>query len=136
MNRLVVVESGCLIVRSKVVLRRIRSCRLLSPRVLDWDVGSNCVIHWFCSTCAGGSCDSNVPSCDMCNTQLRGDLSSFLLLIPFAYTLLVECILLGAWLRGLFLHFQRHVPWFVLPMYPLHSGRSAYVGVSTLLGGK
>src|SRR6266702_6313666 len=105
-NWLAVVESGCLIVRSKAVLRRLRSCRLLLLRVLDLGVGSNCVIRWVYSTCAGGNCDSNAPFCDMCSTQLLGDLSSFLLLVPSAYILPVEYILLGAWLRGSFLRFQ------------------------------
>src|SRR6266702_2397682 len=103
MNRLVVVEFECLIVRLKVVLRRICFCHLLLLRVLNWDVGSNCVTRWAYSMYAGGNCDSNVPFYGMCNTQLHGDLSFFLLLVPFACTLLVECILLGAWLRGSFL---------------------------------
>ncbi len=44
-NQPVVVGFEYLIVRSKVVLRHIYSCRLLSPHVLDWDVESNFVIR-------------------------------------------------------------------------------------------
>src|SRR6266702_1624461 len=97
---------------------------------------SNFVIRWVCSTYAGDNCDSNVPFYGMCSTQLRGDLSSFLLLVPFACILPVECTLLGAWLRGSFLHFLRRVLSFVLPMYPLRLGRSTFVEVSTLLDGR
>ncbi|SRR6266702_4518570 len=133
MNRLVVVRSECLIVRLKAVLRCIYSCHLLLLRVLDWGVESSFAIRWVCSTYAEGSCDSGVLFCGMYSTQLRGDLSSFLLLIPAAYILLVEYTLLLAWLQDSFLRFQRHVLLFVLPMCPWRSGRSTSVRVSILL---
>src|SRR6266702_4986643 len=77
------------------------------------------MIHWVCFMYAEGNCDSNVPFCGMCSTQLRGDLSFSLLLVPFACILLVEYTLLGAWLQGSFLCFQRRVLLFVLLKYPL-----------------
>src|SRR6266702_3124247 len=99
MNRLVAVGSEWLIVPQLVVLRRLRmrSCRLLLLLVLGSGVGSNCAASHCClvgSTCAGGSCDSDVPFCDMCSTQLRVDLSSFLLLVLFACILPWVLILL------------------------------------------
>jgi len=101
MNQLVAAGSEWLIaLRLVVPLRlRMRSCRPLLLLVLDLDVGSNCAAFRCClvgSTCAGGSCDSDVPFCDMCNTQLRVSLSSFLLLVLFAYILLWVRILLVA----------------------------------------
>src|SRR6266702_2436511 len=101
MNRLVAVGFEYLIAQLRVVLRHIYFCHLLLPHVLDWDVESNFVIHVACSTCAGGNCDLDVTFCGMCNTQLRGYLSSFLLLVSVACIPLVGCTFLGAWLRGL-----------------------------------
>src|SRR6266702_5964692 len=97
---------------------------------------SNYAIRWVCSTYAGDNCDSDVPFCGMCNTQLCGDLSSFLPLVLFACTLLVECTLLEAWLQGSFLRFRQHVLLFALLMYPLRLGRSTFVNASILLDGK
>src|SRR6266702_859920 len=136
MNWPVVAGSEYLIARSKAVLRRIYSCRLLLLRVLDWGVESSFVIRWLCSTYAEDNCDSDVPFCDMCITQLREDLLSFLLLVPVACILPVEYTLLRAWLQGSSLRFRRRVPLFVLPMCPWHSGRSTFVGVSTPLDRK
>ncbi len=42
----------------------------------------------------------------MCNTQLRGDLSLFLLLVLVAYILLMGRTFLGAWLQGSPLRFR------------------------------
>src|SRR6266702_5600813 len=96
----VVVGFEYLVVQPKVVPRHRHFGRPLQPRVLDWDANSSCVIRWVCSTYAEGSCDSGVPFCDRCNTQLRVGLLSFLLLVLFAYILLGECILLEAWVQG------------------------------------
>src|SRR6266702_1657954 len=94
------------------------------------------MIRWVCSTCAEGNCDSNVPSCDRCSTQLHVGLSFFLLLVLIAYILLAEYILHRVWLRGSFLHFLLHVLLFVLLMYPLHLGQSAFAWVAILLDEK
>ncbi len=99
-------------------------------------MGSNYTIRWVCSMYAEDNCNSDAPFCGMCNTQLRRDLSSFLLLVPFACILLMECTLLEAWLQGSFLRSRRHVLLFVLPMYPLRLGRSTFVEASILLDGK
>ncbi len=98
MSQLVVGESWCLIVRSLVALRRIRFYRRQLLLVLDWDVGSSCIDRCclIYSTYAGDSCDSSVPSCDTCNTQLRVDLLFFLLRALFAYILLWAHTLLEA----------------------------------------
>src|SRR6266702_4319937 len=91
MNQLVAVGFKCLIALRSVVLLHPRMCfcRPLLLLVPCLDVGSSCVAsHCLIdSTCAGGSCDSDVPSCDMCSTQLRVGLSSSLLLDLFAYIL-------------------------------------------------
>jgi len=86
MSWLVVVEFECLITELSVVLHHIYFDRLPLLLVLDWDARSSCVIHCYrvYSMCAGGSCGSDVPFCDRCNTQLRISLLSFLLLVPFA----------------------------------------------------
>ncbi len=73
MSRLVVGEFGYLFVPPLIVLRHICFCHRLLLLVLDWDVGSNCIGR-YCSTCstyAGDNCNSDVPFCGMCNTQLR-----------------------------------------------------------------
>ncbi len=93
MNRLVVEGFEWLIVPLLVVLLLLHMCfcRQLLPRVLGSYVESNCVALHCCligSTYAEGSCDSDVPFCDMCNTQLRVDLSSFLLCVLFVGILL------------------------------------------------
>src|SRR6266702_4710235 len=89
---------------------------------------------WTYSTYAGDSCDSDVPFCGMCNTQLRIGLSFFLHCAPFAYTLLVGRILLVAWLWDSFLRFPQCVLLFFRPMYPLHWGRLILVEASIPLG--
>src|SRR6266702_1488241 len=128
MNWLVVVEFECPMVQSRVVLHRKCFGHLLLPRVLDWGVGSSFVTRWVCSTYAEGSCNSDVPFCDRCSTQLPVGLLSFLLLLVLStYIRLVEHILHGAYLRGLFLHFPLHILLCVLPTYSLHLGRSAFV---------
>src|SRR6266702_56746 len=58
-------------------------------------MGSSCVIRWVYSICAEGNCDSDVPFCDRCSTQLCIGLSYSLFLVPFAYILLVGYILHG-----------------------------------------
>ncbi len=83
---------------------------------------------------AKGNCDSNVPSDDTYNTQLRVNLLSLLLLVLSACILLAERIPLVAWLRGSFPRFRQRVLASVLPMYPLRLGRLTYVEVSILLG--
>jgi len=96
-------------------------------------VESSCVVFRGCligSTYVEDSCDSDVPFYDMCNTQLRVGLSSFLLCILFAGTLLGGHILRVAWLRGSFLRFPRRVLWFFLRMYPLHLGLRVFVVAS------
>ncbi len=97
-NRLVVEGFEWLIVPLVIVLRRLRTCfcRQLLPRVLDLGVESNYVAFHCClinSTYAEGSCDSGAPFCDMCNTQLRVDLSLFFLRILFVGILLEGYIL-------------------------------------------
>ncbi len=136
MSQLVVGESGYLIVLLLVGLRCIRSCRRLSLPVLDWGVESSCADHCCLtySTYAGGSCGSSVPFYDMCNTQLRVGLLSFLLHILFACILLWACTCLGAWLQDSFLRFPRRDPWFFQPMCPWHLGRLVFVAESTPLG--
>src|SRR6266702_402358 len=59
MNQLVAEEFAYLIARLLVALHRTRFCHRLSPLVLDFDVGSNCVgyCHLACSTYAVGMCD-------------------------------------------------------------------------------
>ena len=95
---------------------------------------SSYVIRWAYSTYAEGNCDSDAPFYDRCNTQLRVGLSFFLLLlVPFAYILLAEYTLHGAWLRGSSLHFLLHVLSFVLLTYPWHLGQLAFVWVSILV---
>src|SRR6266702_1221038 len=133
---LVVVEFEYLIVRSKVVPRRRYFSRPLWPHVLDWDTDSSCVIHWVCSTCAEGNCDSDAPFCDRCNTQLRVGLSFFLLLVLSAYILLAGYTHLGAWSWGSSLRFPLRILLFVLLTYPSRLGRSAFAWVSILSGGK
>jgi len=136
MSQLVVVESEYLIVRLKVVLRRIHSCHPLSLCALDWDVESILAIPAVCSMCAEGNCDSGVPFCGMCNTQLRGDLSSVLLLVSVACILLVGYTFLVTWLRDLPLHSQRLVLLSILLTCPWRSGRLIPASASTLLGEK
>src|SRR6266702_117886 len=132
MSWLVVAEFERLIVPPRMVLRRRHFGRLLWPRVLDSDADSSCVIRWVCSTYAEGNCDSNAPFCDRCNTQLRvGPLSFLLLLVLFAYILLAEYILHGAWLRGSSPRFLPRVLLSVLPTYPWHLDQLSCVGVST-----
>src|SRR6266702_3436325 len=76
----VVVVSGHSLVPSLLLLRRC-SYHLLRLRVPGFVVRSSSIDYCLvCSTYAGGNCDSNVPSCDRCNTQLHVDLSVFLLL--------------------------------------------------------
>src|SRR6266702_5079965 len=89
MRWLVVARFGSLMVRLKVAVHRRHFGRLLQPRVLGWDAGSSYVTHWVCSTYAEDSCDSGVLSYDRCNTQLRVDPLSLLLLVLFAYILRV-----------------------------------------------
>ena len=107
--QLVVVEFGWLIVLRLVVLLHPRMCfdHRLSLRVPGLGVGSSYAVCPLLtdSTYAGGNCDSNVPFCDMCSTQLHVDLSSFLLLVPSADILHEGCTLRVAWLRGSFLHY-------------------------------
>jgi len=133
MNRLVVVGFEYSTARLKVVLHRIYSCHPLSPHVLDWDVESTLVILAVCSTYAEGNCGSGVPFCGMYNTQLRGDLSSFLLLAFVAYILLVGCTSLVTWLRDLSLHSRRLVLLYVPLMCPWRLGQLILVWASTLL---
>src|SRR6266702_1694415 len=79
--QLVAVGFECLIMPLLFVLRCRHSYHLLPLCVLDFDVESNFVgCYLVCSTCAGGNCDSNAPSCDKCNTQLCAGLFAFLLL--------------------------------------------------------
>ncbi|SRR6266702_7305254 len=106
MSRLVVKGFECLIVLLSF-LHHIRFCRRLLLLVLDLDVGSSYIDYCclVCSTCAGGSCNSNVPFCGMYNTQLRVGLVSFLLPVLSAYIPLGVHTLLVAWLRGSFLRF-------------------------------
>ncbi len=86
MSWLVVVEFERLIAQLLVVLHHIYFSRLPLLLVLDWDARSSCMTHcyWVCSMCAGDSCNSDVPFCDRCNTQLHVSLLSFLLLVPSA----------------------------------------------------
>ncbi len=133
MRWLVVARFGSLMVRLKVALHRRHFGRLLQPRVLGWDAGSSYVTHWVCSTYAEDSCDSGVLSYDRCNTQLRVDPLSLLLLVLFAYILRVGHIPHEAWLRGSFLHSPLRVPLFILQMYPLRSDRLTFVWASTPL---
>ncbi len=134
MSWLVVVRFEYQMAQPTVVLHRRHFSCLLQPRVLDWGASSSYVIHWVCSTYAGDSCDSDVPFCGNCNTQLRIGLSSFLPLVLFACILLKGYTLCEAWLQGLFLRFPLRVPSFVLPMYPSRLGRLAFVWASILLG--
>ncbi len=81
MCQLVAAESERSFVLSLFALRRKYFCRLLSLRVLDFDVGSSFVGYYLIgSTYAEDSCDSDVLSCDRCNTQLR---VGFFLLLDF-----------------------------------------------------
>src|SRR6266702_5035300 len=125
MNQLVVEGFEWLIVPLLVVLLRLHMCfyRQLLPHVLGLDAGSSFVVFRCClidSMYAGGSCDSDVPFCDMYNTQLRVGPSSFLPRILLVSILLEGCTLHVAWLRGSFLRFLRCVLWFFLRMYPSH----------------
>src|SRR6266702_4829592 len=134
-NRLVVEEFEWLIVLPLVVLLRLRTCFCcqLLPHVLGLDVESNCVALRCCligSTYAEGSCDSDVPFCGMCNTQLRIGLSLFLLCVLFVGIFLEGYTLRVAWLRGLSPHSLRRVLWSFLQMYPLHLGLRAFVVAS------
>ncbi len=136
MSRLVVGEFGCLTALSSVVLHRIHFYRRPPLHVLDLDVGSSCVGCYclICSTYVGGSCDSDVPSCDTYNTQLHVGLSSFLLRVLFSCILLGVHTLLEAWLQGSSLHFLQHDLWFFRPMYPWRSDQPTFVVASILLG--
>ena len=114
MNRLVVEEFEWLIVPLLVVLLRLRTyfCRQLLPRILGLDMESNCIASRCCladSTYAEGSCDSDVPFCGMCSTQLRVGLLSFLLRVLFVGILLEGYTLRVAWLRDSFLRFLQRV---------------------------
>src|SRR6266702_5199699 len=108
MNQLVVEGFEWSIVPLSVVLRCLHTyfCRQLLLHVLGLDAGSSFVVfrcYLINSTYAEGSCDSDVPFCDMYNTQLRVGLSSFLLRALFAGILLEDYTLHVAWLRGSFL---------------------------------
>ena len=135
MSRLAVEGFEWLIMPLLVVLLlpRMCFCRQLLLHVLGSDVGSSCVAFHCCligSTCAEGSCDSDVPFYGMCNTQLRVGLSSSLLRVLFVGILLEGYTLRVAWSRGLFLHFLRHVLLSFLWMYPSHLGLRAFVVAS------
>ncbi len=110
MNQLVVEGFEWLIVPLLAVLRRLRTCfyRQLLPHVLGLDAGSSFLVFRCClidSTYAEDSCDSDVPFCDMYNTQLCvGPLSS-LLRVLFVSILLEDYTLHMAWLWGSFLRF-------------------------------
>ncbi len=136
MNWLVLGEFGCSFVLSLGVLHHIRFYRQLLLLTLDWDAGSSYVDHCclVCSMYAGDNCNSDAPFCDMCNTQLRVGLLSFLLCALFAYILLWVHTLLEAWLWDPFLRFLRYDPWFFWLMYPWHLGRSTFIVASTPLG--
>ncbi len=141
MNRLVVEEFEWLIVPLLVVLLHLRTCfcHQLLPLVLGLDVESNCVAfrcRLIGSMYAEGSCDSDVPFCGMCNTQLRVGLLSFLLRVLFVGILLEGYTLRVAWLRGSFLRSLQRVLWSFLRMYPLHLGLQAFVVVSIPLVGR
>ncbi len=138
MNRLAVEEFEWSIVPLSVVLPRLCMCfcRQLLPRALGSDMESNCAASHYCligSTYAEGSCSSNVPFYDMCNTQLRVGLLSFLLHVLSVGILLEGYTLRTAWLRGLLLRFLRRILWFFLWMYPLHLGLRAFIVASILL---
>ncbi len=141
MNWLVVEGFEWLIVPLLVVLLRLHTYfyRRLLLRILDLGVESNFAAFRCClvgSTYAEGNCNSNVPFCGMCNTQLCVGLLSCLLLVPSACILLKGCTLHVAWLRGSFLRFLRRAPWFFLRMYPLHLGLHVFVAASTPVVGK
>jgi len=110
MNQLVVEGFEWLIVPLLVALRHLRTCfyRQLLPRVLGLDAGSSFIVSCCClidSTYAEGSCDSDVPFCDTCNTQLCVGPSSSLPHVLFVGILLEDYTLHVAWLRGSFLRF-------------------------------
>ncbi len=107
MSWLVAEGFECLPGLSSSVLHHIHFCRRLLPLILDWGAGSS-YVDCYCfvySTYAGGNCDSNVPFCGMCSTQLCVGLLFFLLRILVACSLLWVCTLLEAWLWGSFLRF-------------------------------
>src|SRR6266702_344559 len=133
MNWLVAAGFEWLIVLLLVVLlhHRIRSCRRLLLHALDLGVGSNFFDCWICSMCAGDSCDSDVPFCDMCSTQLRVGPSAFRLLFPFEGNLLVGRMCYWSLMPGLFLRSRLRVLVFVLRMCPLHLDRLASSEAST-----
>ncbi len=137
-NRLVVEEFEWLIVPRLVVLLRLCTCfchRRL-PRILDLDVESNCIVFRCCligSTYAEGSCNSDVPFCGMCSTQLCIGLSSFLLCVLSVDILLEGYTLRMAWSRGSFLRFLRRTLWSSLWMCPLHLGLRPFAVASTPL---
>src|SRR6266702_6170982 len=109
--QLVAVEFGWLIVPLSAVLLRphMRFDHQLPLRVPGLGVGSSYAVYprLIDFSYSGGNCDSNVPFCDTCNTQLRVDLSSFLLLVLSADILHEGCTLRGAWSRDSFLHCLR-----------------------------
>ncbi len=130
----VVVGFECLLVPLLRVLRRKRSYRRPLLRVPGFNVGSNFECCSAYSTYAGGSCDSNVPFCGRCNTQLHVGLFAFLPLGFLVGTPLGAYILHEAWLRGLFLRFLRRDLESFLPMCPLRLGQASSVVASILVG--
>ncbi len=137
MSRLAALGFEWSIVPLLVVLLCLRTCfchrlllHVLGLGVRSSRIAFHCLIG---STHAEGSCDSYVPFYDMCSTQLRVDLSSFLLHVLFAGILLEDYTFLETWLRGLLLHFPRHNLWSFLLMCPLHLGQLASSEASILL---
>ncbi len=71
----------CLIMLLSLVPRHRRFYRQPLLHILDFDVESSFIGSYLvCSTYAGGNCDSNVPFCGKCNTQLHINLFVFSLL--------------------------------------------------------
>src|SRR6266702_3543876 len=134
MHQLVVVAFECWYALSSFVLHHRYFGRRPRRHALDLGVGPSCAGYLICSMYAGGSCDSNVPFGDMCNTQLRVGL--FVFRLPF---LVGGILLLGRMCYlslspGLLPRFLLHVLVFAQLMCPLHLGRITFAGVSILVG--
>ncbi len=131
---LVVVESGLMTLPRSFVLLCRYSYRQLPLRALDFVVNfaNPAFLEWICSNYAEGSCDSNVPFCDMCSTQLHVDPSVFLLSLVGGIPLVGHTRYLSL-LLGSFLHFWRFIHVFVQLMCPSHLDPSASFEASILV---
>ncbi len=131
---LVVAESGLMTLPRSFALLHKYFCHRPPLHVLDLVANSanSVFLEWMCFNCAEGSCDLNVLSCDMCNTQLRVDLSVFLPSLVGGILLMghIRCFSL---LPDLSLRSLQYVRMFVRLMCPLCLGLSASFEASILV---